>query len=139
MHRAHRYENYQEVPMMYTLTIDDKPRSCRTSFKRDLNKKNYSICSRRGTHLQRTVSAYALSVQQRLIYKFHQKYLDLRLILERYMYQLISSHWSVADGRVFINCGGRSIGKERVVKQRELTFLHCLKCKIEKNICLIFE
>lgn len=25
--------------MMYTLTIDDKPRSCRTSFKRDLNKK----------------------------------------------------------------------------------------------------
>lgn len=36
-------------------------------------------------------------------------------------------------------CGGRSIGKERVVKQRELTFLHCLKCKIEKNICLIFE
>lgn len=69
-----------------------------------------------------------------LIYKFHQKYLDLRLILERYMYQLISSHWSVADGRVFINCGGRSVGKERVVKQRELTFLHCLKCKIEKKI-----
>lgn len=29
--------------MMYTLTIDDKPRSCRTSFKRDLIKKNYSI------------------------------------------------------------------------------------------------
>lgn len=58
---------------------------------------------------------------------------------KRYMYQLISSHWSVADGRVFINCGGRSVGKERVVKQRELTFLHCLKCKIEKNICLIFE
>lgn len=130
--------------MMYTLTIDDKPRSCRTSFKRDLNKKKlYHLldnrCSRRGTHLQRTVSAYALSVQQLLIYKFHQKYLDLRLILERYMYQLISSHWSVADGRVFINCGGRSVGKERVVKQRELTFLHCLKCKIEKNICLIFE
>lgn len=67
------------------------------------------------------------------------KIFGFRLILERYMYQLISSHWSVADGRVFINCGGRSVGKERVVKQRELTFLHCLKCKIEKNICLIFE
>lgn len=62
--------------------------------------------------------------------------IDFRKI---HVYQLISSHWSVADGRVFINCGGRSVGKERVVKQRELTFLHCLKCKIEKNICLIFE